>query len=853
MFFIKNKTINTIISILTLCLYSFVALGDSIDIDDPYYHNNSLLQYENWYESQDSPWDDCFATGKVIWDRSELDNTYMPNVLSKSNTIPPGQSPIAVDTVLTYVAATVFGGIIGIGIVTAVDIGRMGDVCTNTYVVQPHEYFNRKAGFTCEFETVEGGSIVKYKNNVKAPLSQSDIPFFYHCDPEFDPIDVVNDGGNGRLDTSDEEQGNMVGRTYGYMNSSAPFCFGDLRTYGEQAKTGIGGKPLVGGIIVETASGGAFRGVTGFNHDCAPDSKRESKLFHPGTLHEMAPTRMFGYLKVFEDTGRLKLCVATPATLFPVRAACGHIAPPSDANIIDPFLKAYVEGTRCKYLLEPRKDLHSLGESLSLTDNAGISRKSVKLFLQSDFHFTSTVVGCLKDQLTKIFIQVPQGYGGGEALQKPFFQTVQERMRDIILAILVLYVVIVGIKIMSSPEPVKRHEWIMFIFKYALVMYFALGTAFYDVSPSGEVTGLFPQIIQITDELSDIFLQAQNSRDFLGYCTYKYPNAERNLLGENFYEGSGITATEGFQSGVKLTVWDLLDCKLINYLNGGSCDYSFGGMLVAWLVSTGFWVSGIGIILSLCSFIYCFLLLMVIFKFAHIAILSIIIVTLLIFMAPIFVPAILFEFTKGMFDKWMKTILGYILYPAILFAFLAIMLATMDRIYYGDLNDVDLSGTNEFNISQACNGVDSIYCATMGNLIAKSGDACDLSPGSLAKQFVELKKIDYFGNVVGLAPGFANKILIPLLKMMFFALLFYFFMNSVAMFVASLLSILNVSDYAMGSINLANVASSAAKAGAAVASGGASLASNIGKAFKNDEGKGGGGKSRGNSTNVNVE
>ncbi len=755
-------------------------------------HNSSLLNWETYYNSKAAT-DNCFNSGKILWNSSELNQTYMPGTITRNEKPPAagGQGTAIFSSVATFASMGVFlanplGWAAAI-LVAGIEMAVMIDACTNTYVVAPHEWFNRQNGKKCKFV----GGVATYVD--PDALSVNDVPFFYHCDPMYDPIDKAK-GGSGGLSTGNDKDASFIGRTYGYMGAASQYCTGTLRQYGEKAKK----DGMVGKIVVESAPW-----ITRLSqyHDCSTADNtagRWTKYFGPEATQEYVyPLKLYSYYKMFDKSGKIRMCVASIYTMFPVRIACGTIAPPGDESTIDPFLKAYVSDTRCAYLIEPRKDLQSLGSSLSQTDQDGVSRKSVKLFLQSDFHFTSTVVGCLKDMIMKVFIKVPSG--AGVYGEKPFFQKVQERLKGIVLAVLVLYVALTGVKIMTSPEPPKRNELIMMIVKLALVFYFAVGTGFYEVDKKGNVTGLFPQLMTVTDELANMFLEAQNNNEGLGFCSYKYNG--KNLLGENLYQGSGATNTVGFD-GVKLTFWDLIDCKLINYLNVGSCNYSASGMVLAWLVGVAFWVSGYGFLLSMASLVYCFLILLVIFRFTHIFILALITVTILLFLAPIFIPFVLFEATKGIYDKWMKTILGYLIYPALLFAFLAIMLATMDSVYYGDFKGTTKSSGQPINLKTACDKVDSIYCIAMSGIVTNSNDACDISPGTVSNKWIIWdQKVSYLGEKSVLKSEVATKLFNPMLKLMLFAFLFYLFMGAVSQFLASLLTVQDIGGMAKGGVN----------------------------------------------------
>lgn len=782
---------------LLIFVFALPAIADENDPSDSYYKNSSLLHYQTFINKSGAiPIDDCFSTGKIIWNLSELDNTYMPSVItSKPESIPLGGKDRALQTIVSSalfagVATAVAGGP-ALLIFLGAEILVMMDMCTNNYVVAPHEYFNQLNGKSCQIVD----NIATYKQ--KDVLAISDIPFFYHCDPNYDPI------ADRTLSPGNPQDEAFIGRTYGYMGSGSQYCNGDLKKYGDMAQN----SKLVGKMLVESAAGGWYtvlgRNLVGYNSDCTSDGSRKRRAFKAGDETMLNPMLLFAYYKMFEDTGKIRMCVASTRTILPLRIACGTVAPPGDENVIDPFLKAYVADSRCEYLMSARDDLKSLGNQLSETDESGVTRKSVVKFLKSDFHFTSTVIGCMKDMLIKIFIKKPSQRG--VVNEKPFFQKVQDRLKQIVLSVLVLYACVVGIKIMMSPEPPKSSELIMMIIKFALVIYFATGDAFYKVDANGNVVGLFPSLLQSTDEIANMFLASQNDSDPLGFCVYKYNN--KNLLGENLYQGGGVTKTVGMD-GVKLTVWDLVDCKLINYLNLGSCDYTPAGLALMWIASIAFKFSGIGFILSIVSFIYCMLILLVIFKFAHIFILSLITVTILLFLSPIFIPFVLFEATKGIYNKWLMTILGYLIYPALLFALLAIMIATLDKVYYGDINLTSTNG-EAVNVKEVCKDIDSIYCYVMKDLVSNSSDACDLSEGTLIKTHVKPSYSNYIGSYSVLGEAFANGLFPLMLKLMMFAFLFFLFTSSVTSFFAALLSVQDIGGMAHGAINLGNALNAA--------------------------------------------
>lgn len=78
-----------------------------------------------------------------------------------------------------------------------------------------------------------------------------------------------------------------------------------------------------------------------------------------------------------------------------------------------------------------------------------------------------------------------------------------------------------------------------------------------------------------------------------------------------------------------------------------------------------------------------FILFLAFVKVLYIYILALIAVTFLMLAAPIFLPLFLFQKTKRMFDAWVKMIMGYMLQPALVTAFIGFFLAVTNVAIHG--------------------------------------------------------------------------------------------------------------------------------------------------------------------------
>ena len=126
------------------------------------YSFDTMIEYEN--KTRDgSSWfshiDNCFSSGKAIFQLSvgDFNNVSIPHYLKANNTIHQGSragwSEIAtigrailyMDMLLSFSPASIFA-LVAIGVEYLV----MLDICTNAFIVAPHEYANIVLGYECD-------------------------------------------------------------------------------------------------------------------------------------------------------------------------------------------------------------------------------------------------------------------------------------------------------------------------------------------------------------------------------------------------------------------------------------------------------------------------------------------------------------------------------------------------------------------------------------------------------------------------------------------------------------------------------------------------------------------------------
>ncbi|WP_265031560.1 TrbL/VirB6 family protein [Wolbachia endosymbiont (group A) of Tiphia femorata] len=280
---------------------------------------------------------------------------------------------------------------------------------------------------------------------------------------------------------------------------------------------------------------------------------------------------------------------------------------------------------------------------------------------------TSMIVQCIKESLDNLV--AGKGAPNGES----FISVAQKRLKNTITAVLVLALILFSIKAMSggvrSPQ-----EMYMLIIKFALVIYFTTGST---------MSHYYGELTRLSNGLSEIVLKA--SSESKGICNYE----------ANDYKYS----TRNYSY---LAPWDRLDCRILFYLGapleGIGGKIGTGGvvtlaillgaapvLLVAGSI-IGIIFAGGQILVALVCIFMAILLMMVILWLCYVFILSLVALSVIVILSPLFIPMVLFQHTKGYFDGWVKELITYSLYLVILFAFLSFMFIACDKIYFKNLN-----------------------------------------------------------------------------------------------------------------------------------------------------------------------
>jgi type IV secretion system protein VirB6 len=419
---------------------------------------------------------------------------------------------------------------------------------------------------------------------------------------------------------------------------------------------------------------------------------------------------------------------------------------------------------------------------------------------------SSLVVECTKEMLKKVFIEpctTCSLSGQNVSTEANIFPKFQASMRKTVRLALTLYVIFFGIRLALGQE-VKKSDAFIFILKMALVIYFAVG--FYDNSTNcGSTTrdglsqDLVPAFMGAVRSLTNVVHRAASSN---GLCLYEksdYAAAYEDLF-----------------------LWDALDCRIGFYLGLDPNSMSRAmQMYILKLILPALMAFQIAfIVFSICFAIF---VLSITIYLVHVYILALFALTLVLYVGPIFIPMILFEQTRTHFDSWVKLLFAYTIQPAVIVAFLGLMLGVFDQVYYGscEFKQIELPasvaklvGINKnlpfFIIKEStdpeCTSSFGYKMSTWragGNYkesVAESGENFDSSSASSTVESsvgvietVSKPLLDFDT----LSPAFAADMISGLLKLCLFAFLFYFASSQLSGFAADLTGANAIGEHAI--------------------------------------------------------
>lgn len=272
-------------------------------------------------------------------------------------------------------------------------------------------------------------------------------------------------------------------------------------------------------------------------------------------------------------------------------------------------------------------------------------------FIMGDGHLTGPVVACITETISKVF-------NLGENNGSSIFNNVKALLKSFVVGVLTLYVVLYGYKIMLSNQMVQKGDIFLHIMKFAIVYYFAA---------AGGINDFFPGIIKFADFVASYVYDASINSNLNGVCN-QIDMVQKGYVSDPEH----------------ISLWDTLDCRLLTYT--GFTQFGYGSFIsVAFAILTSvLYLKFFAGLMFVLMFITALFLVSVIIQITHVFILNAISLVVLLFVGPLLIVSVLFEKTKNIFRSWLNAAIAMMVFPIILFIYIAFLMASLDRFMYGD-------------------------------------------------------------------------------------------------------------------------------------------------------------------------
>jgi type IV secretion system protein VirB6 len=440
---------------------------------------------------------------------------------------------------------------------------------------------------------------------------------------------------------------------------------------------------------------------------------------------------------------------------------------------------------------------------------------SKNLMSQAIIPLTSRMMQCVTELIDFTFMK-----SCCDGKENPIF-AFQRNMKSTVGVALVLYIIFFGLKILVGGEMPKRSELFIFAIQIGLVTWCAVGvvpgkndcsavgTDEYGIERNG-LQFVYTLTRSATQTFSNMFITSDNTADQDELCTYNPTDSNYKKDGKDY----------GY-----LALWDTIDCRIGYYL-GFLVPTEFGlktsqlplggGLLPG--IFTYIWgmLFSFDIVMLFFTLVFAIMLLSITVYLVQMYIISMIAIAILIFVGPIFVPMSLFAKTKEYFNGWCNLLIAYSIQPAIVVAFIALMITVFDYSVYpkGDANNIGCTFKRHPEISSSTTK-DKPFWILQRDDKGDVGPECKLGLGylfasSLPGELMEPSTFLGIFPVFKLANSAYHIVMMydKLILCAFFAFLFYTFNSQLSSFAAELSQATNIGDLTVG----ANAVNDTAKA-----------------------------------------
>ncbi len=373
-----------------------------------------------------------------------------------------------------------------------------------------------------------------------------------------------------------------------------------------------------------------------------------------------------------------KMCVATIAFTGWVPIGCKYIKEPFPISIYADFMDLN-DGPA-----DPNFD-----NVLSLTkcaNTGGCYRRAIENS-KTGIVISGPIIECVKEMIAKLMIStsvcnfqdVDTVLNSPDRVDSALFKF-QVGMHKIVAALLTIYVILFGFRIVLSGDVPPKSEWVNFIIKFLFVVYFSIGI---NVNSTGNdldrldgmIQWAFPFLLDGMAQLAGWIISASPSE----LCRFD--------------------STDYSQDMAHMALWDSLDCRVSHYLGldmiqtmivqNASSNHDFSKLdILSFPIPPYIYllipavISGNFTLISL-ALMYPLMVISVGAFIVNATVVCMIAIVILGVLAPIFVPMYLFSYTKSYFESWVRLLISFMLQPMVAIVFMTTMLSVYDFGFYG--------------------------------------------------------------------------------------------------------------------------------------------------------------------------
>jgi type IV secretion system protein VirB6 len=394
------------------------------------------------------------------------------------------------------------------------------------------------------------------------------------------------------------------------------------------------------------------------------------------SLNPLFPAPIFPW-KVIKDHD--KLCVATVSFAGWIPIGCKYIKEPFPKSIYSDFIDLSPD---------PSNNVVYDPNHLTSCSGSGGCYQSAYSNSKTSIVMSGPLVECVKTMIAKLMISPDvcslddaQAVLGSSARTSSSLFQFQVNMHKTVAALLTIYVILFGAKIVLSGDIPEKAQLVNFVLKFLFVIYFSIGI---NINPGsgndldrmdGLIEWVFPFLLGGMTQMASWVISASPSE----LCTF---------------------AASEYPLGMEhIALWDALDCRVSHYIgldilqtvavNNAMMNHDYSSMdILSFPIPPYLYllipavISG-NMTLVMLALMYPLMVISVAAFVVNATIVCMICIVVLGVLAPLFVPMLLFEYTKGYFDSYVKLMISFMLQPMVVVTFMTTMLSVYDFGFYG--------------------------------------------------------------------------------------------------------------------------------------------------------------------------